>query len=79
MANNIEITTNDGREVQLTTEESAFLRALRRLEKMPMGRLQLFGSGKLDCRLNDQDEFDGFNGCVIEHFSISCEGGDGGD
>lgn len=79
MANNIEITTVDGDVVELTKEESAFLRAVRRLEKMPMGRLMLFGNGSLDIRLNDGDQFDGFYGDAFERFDIYCEGGDGGD
>lgn len=79
MANNIIVETVDCVEVELTQEESAFLRALRRLEKMPMGRLTLFGSGRLDIRLDDGDKFDGFYGSQFETFEIRCEGGDGGD
>lgn len=74
-----DITTYDGREVELTPEETSFLRALRRLEKKPMGRLILFASGTLGVRLDDGDEFDGFYGSQFESFDIHCDGGDGGD
>jgi len=79
MANNIEVTTNDGRYVELTKEESAFLRALRRLEKMDSGRILLFGNGTGSARLDDGIEFDGFSNSEFETIQIRCDGGDGGD
>lgn len=79
MANNIIVTTSDGREVELTMEESAYLRALRRLEKMNSGRILLFGNGTGSARLDDGIEFDGFRDSEFETIMIRCDGGDGGD
>lgn len=63
-----------GREFELTEAEEKVVRAIERLEKMDFGRLKLFGSGKLDIRINGSWYENSFQGT-----SISCEGGDGGD
>ncbi len=65
---------NDGREFQLTIEEEKIVRAIKRLEKMDFGRLQLFGNGQLDIRING-----GWYENSIISTMIHCDGGDGGD
>jgi hypothetical protein len=63
-----------GREFELTEQEEKYVRAIERLEKMDSGRIELFGNGKLDLRINGSWHEHSFQGT-----SISCEGGDGGD
>ena len=63
-----------GRHFELTEQEEKVVRAIERLEKMDFGRIELFGNGKLDLRINGSWYENSFQGT-----SISCEGGDGGD
>jgi len=65
---------NEGKEFALTTEEEKVVRAIKRLEKMNFGRLQLFGNGQLDIRINDS-----WYENIIISTNIHCDGGDGGD
>ncbi|CAK7042360.1 MAG: hypothetical protein PEPC_01805 [Peptostreptococcus russellii] len=68
------VTNNNGENFELTEMEEKYMRAIERLEKMPSGRLYLFGNGKLSIRINEQWYKD-----EIYLTSIFCEGGDGGD
>ena len=64
----------EGREFQLTIEEEKVIRAIKRLEKMDFGRLELFGNGYLSVRING-----GWYENDIMDTNIKCDGGDGGD
>jgi hypothetical protein len=67
--------TEDGRVFELTDDEAKFWKAVKRLENYKQGRLQLFGCGELQIRMDPgwaEDEIDYVRG-------IYCEGGDGGD
>lgn len=69
-----EVKDNDGNVFLLTIEEEKYVRAIERLEKMDAGRIRLFGSGRLNVRINGiyyRNEIFGTE--------IQCEGGDGGD
>lgn len=72
-----EVTTYRGDDFTLTEDEEKFVRALERLSKMPMGRIELMASGTVSVRIGGQwhdDNIDGYVKC-----RLSCEGGDGGD
>ena len=70
----MEVFNKRGKRYILTTEEEKFLKALKRLEKLNQGRLVLFGSGRLDVRLDGISNYR-----IIHETSIYCEGGAGGD
>ena len=63
-----------GEEFVLTPDEIKFYRAIKRLEKLNPGRLNLFANGRLSLRINDTWHDD-----TIDSFWIFCDGGDGGD
>jgi len=72
------VTTNDGKEFELTPDEIKFLRAVKRLEKLNQGRIKLFGNGSLNLRISDDGKCFANSdfGTVLNVF---CDGGDGGD
>jgi hypothetical protein len=68
------VTNNNGDEFELTKEEEKYLRAIKRLEKLKSGRLNLFGSGRLSVRLGGDSNYR-----TVYDADIYCAGGDGGD
>lgn len=71
--------TQDGEEIYLTPDESKFVRAVLRLEKINRGRILLFGSGRLDIRVEKDDGTFAGQDRIIYGTNIRCDGGDGGD
>ena len=72
-----EVTTHQGKDFKLTEDEEKFVRALERLSKMPMGRLELMASGTLSVRIDGLWHANNIDGYIKG--MIFCEGGDGGD
>lgn len=72
-----EVRNHLGDYFELTEEEDKFIKALERISKMEMGRLNLMANGSISVRINDVNHDDNIDGSV--KINISCEGGDGGD